>query len=261
MKSAVLCFVVLVLLPCPILARESEAITLALPDTALVINDIPEAFPLSVTNFDGIGSLSLRIAFADTVLSYLQVVSQVPGVSFQSNVVGGEVAIDWQDASGENPLSIGTGVLLNLEFFLIGDTDDVSPLDFTPACALADSVGNPIGGVVYVDGSCTLLGSVSAEELAAGPAGFALRACGPNPFVNATVIRYELPRATDVALRVYDASGRLVRVIEEARRQAGNHARTWDGRDEAGRRVAPGVYFYRLDTDGFTGTGKTVLIR
>lgn len=72
----------------------------------------------------------------------------------------------------------------------------------------------------------------------------------PNPFNPFTRIQFSLPTATDVALRVFDVKGRLVRELVNGQRAAGWHQVIWDGNDEAGRGVASGNYFYRLSVDG-----------
>ena len=52
-----------------------------------------------------------------------------------------------------------------------------------------------------------------------------------------------------------------MRVLVDARRDAGHHSEAWDGRDGSGRFVASGVYFYSLKADGIDETKKMVLLR
>jgi YVTN family beta-propeller protein len=68
----------------------------------------------------------------------------------------------------------------------------------------------------------------------------------PNPFNPSTVIPYEVGRAGKVSLHVFDVSGRMVRKLVDQNLPAGNHTARWDGRDDQGRAVASGRYFYRL---------------
>jgi len=86
-----------------------------------------------------------------------------------------------------------------------------------------------------------------------------LGANAPNPFGGATTIRYALPAAGPADLAVYDLAGRLVRRLVRGEQAAGEHFVTWKGDDEAGRRVAAGVYFYRLTATGRTTTKTMVL--
>ncbi|MFQ5599157.1 MAG: T9SS type A sorting domain-containing protein [Candidatus Krumholzibacteriia bacterium] len=83
----------------------------------------------------------------------------------------------------------------------------------------------------------------------------------PNPFNPRTTIRYALAREGQVHLSIYDIRGRRVSTLIDARRQAGVHAVTWDGRDDTGAPVMSGLYFYRLRTRDADSTGKLVLIK
>ncbi|MBN2001691.1 T9SS type A sorting domain-containing protein, partial [candidate division KSB1 bacterium] len=73
----------------------------------------------------------------------------------------------------------------------------------------------------------------------------------PNPFNNSTEIQYTLPQAATVTLRIFDITGRLVRILENARYyEAGPHRTIWNGLDDNGRPVASGVYYCRLQFGG-----------
>jgi hypothetical protein len=92
--------------------------------------------------------------------------------------------------------------------------------------------------------------------------GFVLEPNAPNPFNPSTTIRYTLERPEVVTLAVYDVTGRLVRTLERAeRRVAGDHSVVWDGRDNRGRAVASGVYFYRLNAGRSSESRKMTLLK
>ncbi|MFH1681724.1 MAG: FG-GAP-like repeat-containing protein [Candidatus Eisenbacteria bacterium] len=89
-----------------------------------------------------------------------------------------------------------------------------------------------------------------------------LHPCFPNPFNPAATIRYELAAPARVGLRIHDVSGRLVRVLAEGvSRTGGRHDAAWDGKDDAGRDAAPGVYFCRIEANGFEDARKMLLVR
>jgi hypothetical protein len=92
-------------------------------------------------------------------------------------------------------------------------------------------------------------------------AGVTLGANTPNPFNPTTTIRFSLAQSTEVSLRIYNAQGQLVRELVNEARSAGDHAVTWDGRNDAGSGVASGVYFYRLQAAGFSETRRMVLLK
>ncbi len=84
----------------------------------------------------------------------------------------------------------------------------------------------------------------------------------PNPFNPATVISYHVPSRTTVDLRIYDLSGRLVRVLRNAVvEEGGGHEVGWDGRDDSGTAQVSGVYVYRLAVGDRVETRKMVLLR
>jgi hypothetical protein len=78
------------------------------------------------------------------------------------------------------------------------------------------------------------------------PARFALEQNKPNPFNPATEIRYHLPAAGEVTLKIYDVRGREVRSLVEGPQTAGSHVVRWDGRGNDGDRVSSGIYVYRM---------------
>ncbi len=90
---------------------------------------------------------------------------------------------------------------------------------------------------------------------------FALDANYPNPFNPVTMIRYNLHKATQVELRIYDVRGALVRTLVSEFQAAGEKNVTWDGLSNSGQKVASGVYFYQLKTLEFNRTRKMILLR
>lgn len=83
----------------------------------------------------------------------------------------------------------------------------------------------------------------------------------PNPFNPKTTISFSLPREERVTLAVFDAAGRRVKTLHDKVEGAGVHRVIWDGTDEAGRPVASGVYFYRMDAGKFSQTKKMLLVK
>ena len=59
-----------------------------------------------------------------------------------------------------------------------------------------------------------------------------------------------MTRDAAATLRVFDASGRLVRTLLNSYLAAGRHVVDWDGRDDGGQSAASGVYFLRLQAGG-----------
>ncbi|MBK7772408.1 MAG: T9SS type A sorting domain-containing protein [bacterium] len=83
----------------------------------------------------------------------------------------------------------------------------------------------------------------------------------PNPFNPQTKITYDLARASQVRLEVYDVKGHLVRTLVSGARGSGRHIETWNGIADNGERVSSGVYLARLTADGVTGMMKMMLLK
>ena len=83
----------------------------------------------------------------------------------------------------------------------------------------------------------------------------------PNPFNPRTLIRFELPRELEVRLTIFGLDGKRVRTLVSGTLASGSHDYYWQGRDAAGREVAAGVYFYRLEAGGYTQTRRMVLVK
>jgi hypothetical protein len=84
----------------------------------------------------------------------------------------------------------------------------------------------------------------------------------PNPFDRSTLIRYALPQCGPARVRVYDVTGRVVRVLVDSNAaEAGEHTVRWDGTNDDGSPVASGVYFYCLEAGSHSATRRTVFLR
>ena len=76
-------------------------------------------------------------------------------------------------------------------------------------------------------------------------------------------ISYEIATATSAELTIYDVAGWHVRTFSLGHRSPGKYSIVWDGRDDAGRELSDGLYFYRLKTEDAEAefVGKTMLVR
>lgn len=83
----------------------------------------------------------------------------------------------------------------------------------------------------------------------------------PNPFSRAVRLELAVPRAGEVWVRVHDLAGHEVATIHRGRMARGVQTMTWEGRDQAGRAVAAGVYLLRADLGGERATARVVHIR
>ncbi len=83
----------------------------------------------------------------------------------------------------------------------------------------------------------------------------------PNPFNPETTIRFDLPKAGNVKVGIYDISGRTINELINGQQQAGSHAVVWDGKNRHGIQSATGIYLYRVQYNQTVKTGKMILMK
>ena len=91
------------------------------------------------------------------------------------------------------------------------------------------------------------------------PTRFALRQNQPNPFGVTTTLKFDLPVGAMVRLEVFDAQGRRVETLANRYFPAGSHVVQWSP-SASGRRIGPGIYFYRIEAGPFRDRKKMTLI-
>jgi hypothetical protein len=93
------------------------------------------------------------------------------------------------------------------------------------------------------------------------PDDYILRQNYPNPFNTATEIIYRIPEAAHVRLDIVNISGQRIITLVDGEQAEGFYRIIWNGLDQSGGRVASGVYFYRLEADGYHQTRKMTLLK
>lgn len=82
----------------------------------------------------------------------------------------------------------------------------------------------------------------------------------PNPFNAQTSIGFQVPKSGNVKIAIYNVLGQEIASLVNDKYQAGSFKTIWDGKDVAGNIVPSGVYFYRMEADGFSLTKKMLLL-
>ncbi|MBN1482803.1 T9SS C-terminal target domain-containing protein [candidate division KSB1 bacterium] len=104
--------------------------------------------------------------------------------------------------------------------------------------------------------------AVESRPVSTVPNQFELSQNYPNPFNPTTEIQFKLNTPGMVSLTVYNAIGQHIRsLVQNEFRQAGIHAVTWNGRDDAGSPAPSGLYFYRLTSGLETHARKMILMK
>jgi hypothetical protein len=224
-----------------------------------VINDM-------VCGYTGVnGYYSVFNSTYTAKIAYKQCSDNVPVFlsSFDLLYEAGSVSARWRvDENGYRP-----------EFRLVGDRDgldwDVPYVKTESGLYVAE---DPLSAVLHTgdveyslyikDGEQWLLLASDTVALDLPRASARLYDAYPNPFNPQTAIVFDLPRPAELNLKIYDMSGRLVRVlVNGTMTQAGRRQVLWNGRDDSGREVSSGSYFVRMTCDGANDVRKVMLVR
>lgn len=164
-----------------------------------------------------------------------------PGTSFQSRT-DGRTRAAWLAGNGAT------------EFFSV-NVDQ--PGDY---CLVVFKAGS---GDISKSGSYTVQITMTTldAETDGAPLASGLRSAAPDPFVNDVRFGVDLAEASDLRLDIHDVTGARRRVLTEGPWSAGRHSLVWDGRDEGGRSVPPGLYLVRMVAGGKVSTRKVVRTR
>ncbi len=113
-------------------------------------------------------------------------------------------------------------------------------------------------GLIPLD---TTIVGIPDEPLSGVPNEFELFQNYPNPFNPITTIRYDLPKASKVVLKIYNILGQEVRTLVNSSQTTGEKSVIWDGRDAFGQEVSSGIYLYRLKAGYFIQSRKMLLMQ
>jgi len=211
--------------------------TVSAPDSGYSIDNLPPAAPtnLHAVSHRGTAILSWDKS-TDEDFKYFVIYR---GLSAGFNPIGATpLAMTSQTAFTDVNVTIGTSYFYR-----------ITAVDFA-------------GNESAVSSEVTLLVTAVAETtVPAVPSDWVLAQNYPNPFNPTTEITFGLPKTAQVLLVVYNALGAQVRILAQNQFSAGYHTMNWDGCNEAGQEVGPGIYFYRLTTPATTLTQKMILLK
>ena len=134
------------------------------------------------------------------------------------------------------------------------------------ACGATDEILNPDGVLMSIPDPFVMklegvyIGIDDNEQVEL-PSTVSLLENYPNPFNATTSIQFELDRASDITLSVYDVLGRKISALYTGNLSAGTHSITWDGSADSGDDVSSGIYFYRLETVENSISKRMVLLK
>ena len=148
----------------------------------------------------------------------------------------------------------------------ISETAYISPTDekeimFSMRSLDRNNASIDVGYKVYNQSNHIISSGRKMIEVIAIPAEFALHQNYPNPFNPTTRINYDVPEDGNIQLVIYDLMGRKVTTLLNQSQAAGYHHALWDGKNNQGRNISAGVYFFQLRGKNYTKTIKMLLLK
>lgn len=157
-----------------------------------------------------------------------------------------------------------TPIATSVNMSQMGDFQQIDCDDTRLYCEWSDH-RNGRNSWSYIATATRLLPPVGVEEKPTGnpwvQGRFNLEDSRPNPVMHGTELAFQIEKSSHATLKVYDLTGKLVRTVINGSLPAGSHTAKWDARDETGKPVSSGVYFYRLESAGLTATKKLIVTR
>ncbi len=182
--------------------------------------------------------------------------------------------LDVDPTEGETPLTVTFDASSSYDpyyypLYFEWDFGDGSPPETDPVVVHTYTESDEFDASLYLYNDCgmNVLVPITIQVSATGvpddePLVFALYPSSPNPFSQGTTIAYDLAYQSEVALSIYDVSGRLVRRLRSGAVEGpGRYEAGWDGCDAAGNTVAAGTYIYRLEASGYEASGRMTLVK
>ncbi len=185
------------------------------------------------------------------------VVSNRDGIGARVRVVAGELSMIREVSGGSGYLSQNS---LPVEFGL-GRYSQADTLMVKWPSGIVDTFYTVGADNFYTAIEGNNLVGVNDNRQIVQPERFSLSQNYPNPFNPFTRINYSLPKDCNVKLSIYNILSQRVRKLVDGRKKAGYHYVIWDGKNEGGNMVGSGIYFFRIEADGFKSTKKAVLLR
>ncbi len=245
--SVILQYVVHIIDTLPHTSVSIAAGELKMPDGAFLPSGFVEV-PLNLTNGNNIYSFEAEIHFDSEILQYqsIEFSTALSGFVKQSNNVANSLIIVGASTSP----GITAGNYAKIKFSLkpnvsAEDTKIIlSKLRLNENAVVTNSDTALISTINNIPGDVSL------------PAEYSLAQNYPNPFNPATTIKYQLPEASHVTLKIFNVMGELVQILIDEEKPAGYHRVEFD----AGR-LSSGIYFYRINAGSYKDVKKMILAK
>lgn len=118
-----------------------------------------------------------------------------------------------------------------------------------------------------INGSSDFFGPIMAtvqtgdNDTPDAPLGTRLNAPYPNPFNPSLTVSFDMVKADNVQIYIYNAKGQLIRTLLNAAKNTGYHRVVWDGKTDSGVAVTTGMYYVKMVSDKYKATHKVMMMK
>jgi len=217
---------------------------------------------LSNQNFTAIDTLKPNIKLVHPIGGEKLVGAAIDTIAWQANdnvgiaLIEIDLSIDngtnWQEISKINPTS---------KNYYTWSVPDIAASNCKILVRAIDFDGNYSTDMSKSVFSIESVSEVSGEEQQKLPEKFQVLQNYPNPFNCTTALRFQIPDASQVVVRIFNVKGQEIIVLLNQKLNRGNYQINWDGKDQSGRLVGSGIYFYQVEAASQVETKRLLYLR
>lgn len=224
-----------------------DSLTASVSDTVQVV--------LQANKIKGIAQFNIALSFNPSIINIIdaKTISATKSFSLEMrNLSEGALHINLQSNKG---VSVDDGELIELSFVIKSNQAATTELKFDSVNVVDE---NSSQHKISDLNNCKINVSPTwiIDEINSQPEDFSLYQNYPNPFNPSTKIRYEIPTATKVTIKIYSILGKEVETLFEGERLPGKYSLEWNAKN-----YSSGVYFYNIKAGNFIQTKKMILIK
>ncbi len=208
-------------------------------------------FPITLYNCSNVRSVEVELNYDESKVDFRNFRQLMQGDGYfveAKSVETGKTKFFFTSAENSSGTLVPAELYFNLKSG--GNTDGLITSSYSVNGAASKS------GPTY--GSSSITGVDAAEMI---PVNFEVEQNYPNPFNPSTTIRYSLPQASYVTVKIYDILGSLVTTLVNTEMPAGKHKVIWNGDNSNGAKVVSGPYFYQVNSGTKIISKKMLLVK
>jgi hypothetical protein len=237
-----------------------------LPSTIASTSIIKDPFNLQQKSFSGADSIIITLSaipYVETFVDYVDIVP-VELTSFTANVIADGILLEWVTATELNNSGFEVERKLNTWEKIgfvpgFGTTTEPKTYSFMDENVTTGTYTYRLKQIDF-DGTSAYSDEV-VVEVDFTPNSFALLQNYPNPFNPNTTIQFQVPKSSDVDIKIYDMLGQQIKSLFTGQVEAGNYSVNWDGTNDSGIKMSSGSYIYRMTAGDFVDTKEMIFLK